>query len=109
MSMSRLIDNATTKKLVDFKDVNKYTGNYQAAFNKVIGLLTNNSYYICKSTKMYFQATMLMNIKTKYSVLISAIQKNWKDKTTYLTKTVLQIIRHFKFMERNEKSNKVVL
>ncbi len=109
MSTSRLIYDATTKKLADFKDVHEYTSSYQAAFDKVVGLLTDSSHYTRQSTEVYFQATMLMNIGTKYSALVSAIQKDWKDETTNLMEIVLQIIRHFEFMEENEKSNKVDL
>lgn len=58
---------------------------------------------------MYFQVMMLMNIRTKYLALVSAIQKDWKVETTNLIETVLQIIRHFEFMKGNEKSNEVVL
>lgn len=65
MSTSRLIYDATTKKLADFKDIHKYTSGYQAAFDKLVGFLTDTSPYIRKSTEMYFQATMLMNIGTK--------------------------------------------
>ncbi len=53
---------------------------------------------------MYFQATMLINIGTEYSALVSAIQKNWKDENTNLAEAVLQIIRHYEFMEGNEKA-----
>lgn len=81
MSTSHLMYNAITKKLADFKDVYKYTTGYQAAFDNVVGFLTDSSHYIHKSTKMHFQTTMLMNIGTKYLALRSAIQKNWKDKT----------------------------
>ena len=57
---------------------------------------------------MYFQATMLMNIGTDYSALVSAIQKDWKDETTNLAEAILQIIRHFEFMEGNEKAQNVM-
>ncbi len=53
---------------------------------------------------MYFQATMLMNIGVEYSALVSLIQKDWKDENTNLAEVVLQIIKHFKFMEGNEKA-----
>lgn len=43
---------------------------------------------------MYFQTTMLMNIGTDYSALVSAIQKDWNDDTTNLAEAVLQIIRY---------------
>lgn len=108
MSISYLIYNATTKKLSDFKDVYEYTSSYKAAFNKVVGLLIDTSHYTRQSIEMYFQATMLMNIGTKYSALVLAIQKNWKDEITNLAETELQIIKHFELIEENEK-NKVVL
>lgn len=108
MSISRSIYNATIKKLTYFQDVHEYTSSYQVIFDKVVGLLTDNSYYIYKNTEMYFQTTMLINIEIKYSVLVSAIQKSWKNKTINLIEIGLQIIRYFKFMERNKKSNKVV-
>lgn len=49
-----------------------------------------------------------MNIGIKYSAFVLAIQKNWKVEITNLAETMLQIIRYFEFIERNEK-NKVVL
>lgn len=45
MSTFRLIYKAITKKLSDFKDVHKFTSSYQAAFDKVISLLTKTSLY----------------------------------------------------------------
>lgn len=39
MSTSRLIYEATTKKLSDFKNVHKYTSHDQASFDKVSSLL----------------------------------------------------------------------
>lgn len=107
---SRLIYDATSKKLSDFKDVREYISSYQSAFDKVVGPLSETSYYTRHSTEMYFQATMLMNIGSGYSALVSVIKKDWKDETTNLTETVLQIIRHFQFMEGNRnKNDKTVL
>lgn len=73
MSISCLIYKATTKKLLDFKDVHKYTNSYQGTFDKVVDLLTEKFHYTWKNTKIYFQATMLINIGSKYLVLMSAI------------------------------------
>ena len=104
MSTSRIIYEATTKKLFDFKNVHECTSHYQASFDKVVGLLTDTSSYTRQSTEMYFQATMLMNIGTEYLALVSAIQKDWKDEKTNLEEAVLQIIKHFEFIEGNEKA-----
>lgn len=57
---------------------------------------------------MYFQAIMLINIKPDYSALILAIQKDWKDKNTNLVEEILQIIRYFKFIERNKKTYNII-
>ena len=99
MSTSRLIHKATTKKLLDFKDIHKFTNSYQTAFDKVANLLTETTYYTWQSIEIYFQATILINIGPEYSGLVSAIQKDWKDETTNLAEAILQIIRHFEFME----------
>ncbi len=108
MSTSRLIYEANTKKLFDFQNVYKYTSHYQASFDKVLSLFTETSSYMQKSTEIYFQATMLINIGTNYSALVSAIQKDWKNETTNLAEAVLQIIRHFEFMEGNKKTHNVM-
>lgn len=49
-----------------------------------------------------------MNIGTNYSALMSAIQKEWKDKTTNFIKVVLQIIRYFDFIEQNKKTHNII-
>ncbi len=107
-STSRIIYEATNKKLSNFKNVHKYTSHYQTAFDKVVGFLTDTSSYTRQSSEMYFPATILMNIGTGYSAPVSAIQNDWEDKTTDLAEAVLQIIRHFKFMEGNEKAENVM-
>ena len=75
MSISRIIYKATSQKLSEFKNVTKYTSNYQAAFDKVGSLLADSSPYTRNSTEVYVQATMLMNIGSEYSALVSLIQK----------------------------------
>lgn len=107
MSTSRLIHKATTKKLSDFKNVHKCTTSYQAAFDKVVNILTKILHYTWQSIKMYFQATRLMNIGPEYSRLVFTIQKNWKDETINFVKAILQIIRHFKFMKGTKKYKSV--
>lgn len=76
MSTFYLIYEATTKKLLDFKDIHKWTGCYQAALNKVAYLMTKTLYYTWQSIDMYFQVTMFMNIGPEYFGLILTIQKD---------------------------------
>ncbi len=106
MSTSRIIYEATSHKLSDFKNVTEYTSSYQAAFDKIGSLLADSSPYTRASTEAYLQATMLMNIGSEYSALVSSIQKEWKTaETTNLPETILQIIRHFEFMKETTKDN----
>lgn len=106
MSTSRIIYEATVKKLSEFKDVQEYTSSYQAAFDKVAGLLVETSPYSRSSVEAFFQATMLMDIGSEYSNLVSSIQKEWKDaETTNLPEKILQIIRHFEFMKGSTQDN----
>ena len=106
MSTSRIIYEATSRKLSEFKNVTEYTSSYQAAFDKVGSLLADSSPYTRNSTEAYFQATMLMNIGSEYSALVSSIQKEWKTaEATDLPETILQIIRHFEFMKGTTKDN----
>lgn len=51
---------------------------------------------------------MLMNIGANYLVLLSTIQKDWKDNNINLTKTVLQIIKHFKFIKGNKNTQNMM-
>ncbi len=108
MNTTRIIYKATDKKLSNFKNLHKYTSQDPVAFDKVVALLTDISLYTLQSTKMYFQATMSINIRTDYSSLLSAIQKDWKDKTTNLAELVRQIIKHFEFMEGSKKTQKII-
>lgn len=106
MSTLRIIYEVSVKKLSEFKDVQEYTSSYQAAFDKVAGLLVETSPYTRSSIEAYFQATMLMNIGSEYSNLVSSIQKEWKDtETTNLPETILQIIRYFEFMKGSTQGN----
>lgn len=83
-----------------------YTSSYQAAFDKVASLLADSSPYTRSSIEAYFQATMLMNIGSDYSALVSSIQKEWKTgETTNLSETILQIVRHSEFMKSSAKNN----
>lgn len=106
MSTSRIIYEATSCKLSDFKSVTKYTSSYQAAFDKIESLLADPFPYTRASTEAYLQATMLMNIGSEYFALVSSIQKEWKTaETANLPEAILQIIRHFEFMKGTTKDN----
>lgn len=72
-------------------------------FQKTRQHFIRTSFYTRKSSEIYFQATMLMNIGVEYLALVSSIQKDWKDENTNLAEVILHIIRHFEFIEGNKK------
>lgn len=45
-----------------------------------------------------------MNIGSKYSNLVTTIQKDWKDDNTILPETILRIIQYFVFMKEARKT-----
>lgn len=105
ISTSCFIYETITKNLSNFKNVHKYMSHYQVSFNKFLSLLIKTSSYTKKSIQMYFQATIFMNIWISYLAIVSAIQKNLKNKTPNMVEVVLQIIRYLEFREENKKVN----
>ncbi len=89
MSTSHIIYEAINKKLPNFSNVHEYTSHYKADFDKVVGLLIDTSSNTHQSIEIYFQATMMMNIGTDYSILGFAIKNDWENKTTNLAEGVL--------------------
>lgn len=81
-----------------------YTSSYQAAFDKAVSLIFETFAYSRRRVEVYFQATMLMNIGSKYSNLVTTIPKDWKDDNTNLPETTLQIIQYFVFMKEARKT-----
>lgn len=79
MNTSYNIYKVISKKFIEFKNVKKYTSSYQTAFNKVASLFVKISLYIQSNIKSYFQIIILMNINSKYSILVLVIQKEWKS------------------------------
>lgn len=104
MSTSRIIHNAITNKLFEFKNVYKYASHYQAFFEKVLILFIETFFYTCKNTMIYFQAIISINIGMKYSALVSTIKKDSKDKNRKLTEPISQITEQFEFIKGNKKA-----
>lgn len=76
MITSHFIYETTIKELSDFENLYKYISHYQVSFDKIPSLLTETSSYTQKNAEIYFQATILMNIRTDYLAFVSVIQKN---------------------------------
>lgn len=114
MSVSRVFVNACNVKLSDCKDVVDYTSRYQIAFDKLLSLITEESWMSRKSLEITLQGSLLRHLGKGYSALVSAIETTWTDKTTDLSDTILRIIRHAEINKGNEEdlpesSSKVVL
>lgn len=59
MGVSRILHNASAKKMSDFNDVVEYTSSYQAAFDKITSLLKEDSNLTINSAEMLLQGAML--------------------------------------------------
>ena len=114
MSVSRVFVDACNVKLSDCKDVVDYTSRYQIAFDKLLSLITEESWMSRKSIEMALQGSLLRRLGKSYSALVSAIETTWTDETTDLSDTILLIICHAEINKGNkedltENHSKVVL
>lgn len=76
MSILYFIYNIITKKLLDVKDVHKYTISYQTVFDIIISFFIDIFDYTYHNTKIYFQTMILININFEYYTFILIIEKN---------------------------------
>ena len=74
MSISKKILEATRIKLLDCKNIYKYTNTYQEAFDNVCRLTTEDSELTTKGASMILQAAFLTNMGSEYVGIISTIE-----------------------------------
>lgn len=54
---------------------------------------------------MTLEGSLLCHLERDYAAFVSAIETNWKDKTTDLADTILRVIRHAEINKGNNKDN----
>lgn len=69
-----------------------YTRNYQLTLEKLVSLLSEGSHIHMKTAEIILQANMLRNLGSEFSVLVSAIQPEWKEENTNLADTIFRVI-----------------
>ncbi len=114
MSVSRVFVDALNVKPSDCKDVVDYTSRSQIAFDKLLSLITEESWMSRKSIEMAIQRGLLRHLGKGYSALVLAIKTTCTNETTDLSHTILRIIRHAEINKGNkedstENPSKVVL
>ena len=105
MSVTRIFLDACAVKLLNCTNVIDYTSRYQIAFDKFLSLLNNESRMSKKTIEMTLHGSLLRHFGRDYAALVSAIETNWKDKTTDLANTILQVIRHAEIKKGNDKDH----
>ena len=105
MSVTRIFLDAYLVKLSDCNNVINYTSRYQIAFDKLLSLLNTKSWMFKESIKMTLQESLLHQLGRDYAALVSAIETNWKNKTSDQTDTILWVIRHAEINKSNNKDN----
>lgn len=112
MSIGRIFVDACNVKLSECKDVIDYTSRYQIAFDKLISLISEDSWMSKKSIEMTLQGSLLRHLGKDYSALVSAIETSWTEENTDLAETILRIIRHAEInkgnMEDSAENTKVL-
>ena len=114
MSISQVFVDALNVKPSDCKDVVDYTSRSLIAFDKLLSLISEESWMSRKSIEMAIQGGLLRHLGKGYSALVSAIETTCTNKTTDLSHTILRIIRHTEINKGNkedstENPSKVVL
>lgn len=105
MSIMRIFREACNIKFSDCKDVMDYTGCYQAAFDKIQSLITKGLWISKKTIQIALQRSLFRHLEKDYSVLVSAIETVWKNKTTNLSDTILRVTRYTKINKGNKEDS----
>lgn len=78
---------------------------YQIVFDKLFSLLNDDSWMSKRTIEMILQGSLLRHLGKDYSALVSAIEIAWKDETTDLADTILQVIKHAEINKGNDQDN----
>lgn len=74
MGTSRTLLETAKTKLLECKDIYKYTNIYQAAYDRICSLTTEDLNLITKRAGMLLQVTMLLNIGNEYTGIVLTIE-----------------------------------
>ncbi len=102
MSTSRILLEMAKTKLSDCKNIDEYISVYQAAYNQICGLMTEDSNLSIKEAGMLLQAVMLLNMGNEYAGIVSTIESEWKNRTTNLESTILRLVKYEAIRKGNE-------
>ena len=102
MSTSRILLEMAKTKLSDCKDIDEYTSVYQAAYDQICGLTTEDSDLSTKGAGMLLQAAMLLNMGNEYAGIVSTIESEWKNGTTDPESTILRLVKYEAIRKGNE-------
>ena len=83
-----------------------YTSKYQLTLNKVVSLISEGSHMHMKTIEMILQANILRNLGSEYSVLVSAIQTEWREQNTNLANTIFRAIWYEQFIKETVRDKK---
>lgn len=73
MTTSRILLEIAKTKSSDYKDIDKYTSVYHAAYYQICGLTIEDLDLSIK------EASMFLNMSNKYSGIMSIIELEWKN------------------------------
>lgn len=97
MSVTRIFVDILNTKLLNCKDIIKYTSWDQIAFDKIFSLLNDNLWISKKIIKMTLQSSLLQYLGKNYLALVSAIE------TIDLQDIILRVIWHAEINKDNNQ------
>lgn len=72
--MSKILLKMAQIKQLDYKDIDKYSNIYQAAYNKIWDFMTKYLDFFNKKASMILQTVMFLNRRNKYARIMSIIE-----------------------------------
>lgn len=85
-------------------DVN-YTSHCQVVYDKIFGLIEENSTQISKKTvELTLQGNFLKHLGKDYLALVTSIKTKQNKKTISLTDTVLKVVKYIEINKENKKN-----
>lgn len=105
ISTSRILLKMAKNKLLDQKNIYEYTSTYQAAYDQICDLTTENLDLFTKKASILLQAAILFNMGNEYTEIISIIKSEQKNVIIDLESTIFWLVKYEIIGKENEATS----
>ena len=85
MSTTDILHQLSKRTMTEFSDASQYCAVYEAALDKISGMITSKSKINVESAETIIQGFMLANVSESYAPLIAQYRRDWTEGTVDLT------------------------